>query len=237
MIKEYNKNKYYQDDEIKQAKELATKFYNREYTPQLLRIGNKKLGSNVAIWDLPSIITCKYQCKGCYAIKAERMYKNTRVMRAFHYEIIKLALVDDVKYKYLQSYLNVELRRHAMLYNLPVVRIHSSGDLYSPKYLAFWLELINQNKDIKFYTYTKQLDNELIDTLNKQFDNFNIVRSLIDNKINFGNLDYLEDLSKQLDAKGEEYHICGYGHEDNKLSCMGNCTKCLNCSNILFIKH
>ena len=68
MTKEYAKNKYYRDTEIKQAKQLANKFYNKDYSPQLLRSGNKKLGSNVAIWDLPSIITCKYQCKDSYIL-------------------------------------------------------------------------------------------------------------------------------------------------------------------------
>ena len=56
---DYLKNKYYQDGEIKKAKELADKFYKREYSPKLFRNGNKKLENNVLIWDLPSIITCK----------------------------------------------------------------------------------------------------------------------------------------------------------------------------------
>lgn len=238
MNKEYSKNKYYKDDEIKKAEELATGFYGRLYTPQLFRSGNKKLGSNVAIFDLPSIITCKYQCNGCYALKAERLYRNTRLHRAFHYEIVKQALEDNNKREYLINYINVELRRHAILYSLPVVRIHSSGDMFSTKYLELWLDIIRFNKDIKFYTYTKQLDNKIIDELNNDFDNFNIVKSIVDDKyINFGDLEYLEDVSKVLEAKGEQYHICGYGHSDNKLECMGNCTQCLHCSNVLFVKH
>lgn len=238
MNKEYGKNKYYKDDEIKQAKELAEKFYNKDYAPQLLRSGNKKLGSNVAIWDLPSIVTCKYQCKNCYAIKAERMYKNTRIHRAFHYEIVKQALEDSNKYYYLVNYINSELRHHAMIYKLPVVRIHASGDFFNDDYCRIWLEIISQNKDIKFYTYTKVYSNDVIDKLNKEYDNFNIVKSLIDDKyINFGDIEYLEDLEKILQAEHKGYHVCGYGHSDNKLECMSNCTKCLHCSNILFVKH
>ena len=238
MNKEYSKNKYYKDNEIKQAKKLANDFYNKDYTPQLLRSGNKKLGSNVAIWDLPSIITCKYQCKDCYAIKAERMYKNTRVMRAFHYEIIRQALKDSKKHYYFVNYINTELRRHALMCKLPVVRIHASGDFFSDDYYRLWQEIIVNNEDIKFYTYTKIYNNEVIDKINKCYDNFNIVKSLVDDKyLNYGDLDYLESVLKVLEAKGEEYHVCGYGHSDNKLSCMGNCTKCLHCSNVLFVKH
>ena len=238
MNKEYNKNKYYKEAEIQRAKELAVQFYNKKYNPQLLRAGNMKLGSNVAIWDLPSIVTCKYACKGCYAIKAERLYSQTRLHRAFHYEIVKQALEDNTKKQYLISYINVELRRHALLYKNPVVRIHSSGDLFSDSYLDLWIDIIKQNKDINFYTYTKVYDSNFIDKINATFNNFNIVKSLIDDKfINFGDLDYLEDVTKTLDAAGIEYHICGYNHSDNKLQCMGNCTECLRCSNILFVKH
>ena len=238
MIKDYVKNPYYKDTEVKEAKGLANKFYSKDYSPQLLRSGNKKLGSNVAIWDLPSIITCKYQCKDCYALKAERLYKNTRVMRAFHYEIIKQALKDSNKKQYLMDYINVELRRHTMVYKNPGVRLHSSGDMYCSEYLNFWVDIINKNKDIEFYTYTKVLTSKQIDIINSLMPNFNIVKSLIDDKyINYGSIEYLEDVTKVLEAENKPYHICGYGHGDNKLSCMGNCTQCLHCSNVLFVKH
>lgn len=238
MNKEYIKNKYYKDDEIKQAEQLANKFYNKDYSPQLLRTGNKKLGSNVAIWDLPSIITCKYQCKDCYALKAERLYRNTRIARAFHYEIIKQALEDNNKKQYLIDYINVELSHHKLLYKNPIVRIHSAGDFYSTEYFNLWLNIITMNYDIQFYTYTKVFDSEFIDKINKQYGNFNIVKSLIDDKyINYGSLEYLEDVTKVLEAEHKEYFVCTYGSEDNHLQCMGNCTRCLSCSNILFRKH
>lgn len=232
------KNKYYTKEDIAKAKQLCKDFYNKDYVPQLLKSGNKKLGSNVAIWDLPSIITCKYQCKDCYALKAERMYKDTRVMRAFHFEIIKEALKDKSKEEYLKNYIQTELARHKLLYKLPVVRIHASGDLFTPKYLAFWLDIININNDINFYTYTKQLDNDTIDLLNKQFKNFNIVKSLIDDKyINYGSLDYIEDLTTKLEAENKPYYVCGYGFEGNYKTCMGDCTACLHCPNVIFKKH
>tara|TARA_E500000305_G_scaffold105663_1_gene103353 strand:- start:22 stop:438 length:417 start_codon:yes stop_codon:yes gene_type:complete len=35
------------------------------------------------------------------------------------------------------------------------IRIHDSGDFYSPKYLNKWLEIARACKDVKFYAYTK----------------------------------------------------------------------------------
>lgn len=237
MNKNYNKNPYYTNEDITKAVKLADDFYNKKYRPQLLKTGNYKLGTNVAIFDLPSIVTCKYKCKDCYALKAERMYKQTRVMRAFHYEIILQALKDINKREYLINYINVELRKHSLTYKLPVVRIHASGDLFSKEYLQLWLDIIQQNKDIQFYTYTKQLDNKTIDYYNNMYSNFNIVKSLIDDKYkNYGDLDYIYGLAKTLQASNQEYAICMYGIEDGH-QCMGNCTACLRCSNILFKQH
>lgn len=237
MNKSYSKNPYYTDEDIKKAIKLANDFYNKNYIPQLLRNGNLKLGSNVAIWDLPSVVTCKYKCKGCYALKAERMYKQTRIMRAFHFEIIQQALKNIKKREYLVNYINIELRRHAMLYSLPVVRIHASGDMFSEDYLRFWLDIIQQNQNINFYTYTKILDDNAINYWNSMYKNFNIVRSIINGRINFGDVEYIESIAKTLEANKKQYYICQYGFKDNHQTCMGSCTACLTCSNILFKKH
>ena len=37
------------------------------------------------------------------------------------------------------------------------VRIHDSGDFYSPTYLQKWLDIATQNKDVIFYAYTKSI--------------------------------------------------------------------------------
>ena len=238
MKNNYAKNKYYTQEDIAKAKQLCKDFYNKDYAPKLLVSGNKKLGSNVAIFDLPSIITCKYKCKDCYALKAERIYKQTRVSRAFKYEAIKEALKDSNKLKYLKSYLQVELDRHKLLYKLPVVRIHASGDMFSSEYLSFWIDIINANKDINFYTYSKILTNQQIDTINTLIPNFNIVKSMIDDKyINYGSLEYIEELTTKLEAENKPYCVCGYGFEGNYKTCMGECTACLNCPNVIFKKH
>ena len=37
------------------------------------------------------------------------------------------------------------------------VRIHDSGDFYSPEYLNKWITIAKQNKDVIFYAYTKSI--------------------------------------------------------------------------------
>ena len=37
------------------------------------------------------------------------------------------------------------------------VRIHDSGDFYSPLYLQKWIDISNHNKDVIFYAYTKSI--------------------------------------------------------------------------------
>lgn len=237
-MSEYSKNKYYTDEDVEKAKQLADEFYQVKYFPKLFRNGNKKLEKNVLIWDIPAIVTCKGQCKGCYALKAERIYKNTRVMRAFHYEIIKQALQDVRKRDYLVRYMMTELENHQLIYKLPVVRLHASGDMFSDEYLKFWLDIIKANPGIKFYTYTKMYSNDEIDKINRQYQNFNIVKSIIDDKfINFGDVEYLEKVTRELTKRNLQYYVCDYGTKDSKATCMGNCTACLNCSNVLFHKH
>ena len=235
-------NEYYKHDEIEHAWVLACQFYNKEYKPILLKSGNLKLRKNVLIWDMPEIVTCKNNkaCPGCYALKASRIYKNTRVMRAYHMAIIMQALHDTKKLEYFKNYIQLELNKHAMLYNMPVVRLHSAGDFYTEKYLQLWLDIINKNKKIKFYSYSKILNNSTIDYINDTHDNFNIVKSIIkinnNNYINYGNNEYLQHVTTQLDEHGMAYYTCDYG-TSNASTCMGSCKKCLNCPCVLFHKH
>mgnify|MGYP003651091496 FL=1 len=37
------------------------------------------------------------------------------------------------------------------------VRIHDSGDFYSPEYLNKWVTIAKQNKNVIFYAYTKSI--------------------------------------------------------------------------------
>lgn len=234
------KNKYYQPKDLKQAWELACKFYDKSYMPSLLKQGNHKLAKNILIWDIPSIVTCKGACQGCYALKAERIYRNTRIMRAFHYAIMLMSIDNTACYEYLKSYIISEINRHISLYNNPILRLHSSGDFFDTRYLLFWLDISHECSNINIYTYSKQLCNTSIDIINDTYNNFNIIKSMPSIKkhyyINFGGHEYIQNLYNDLIKDGQKAFICSYG-TDKQVQCGVNCTACLHCSNVLFYKH
>ena len=247
MIK---KNQYYTKVDLKRAYEKAMYIYNNIHTyningwffkPMLLKNGNLKLNNNVLQWDLPSIITCKQACKFCYALKSEKIYPQTRCMRLRNLFLIEFALNDVNFYNELLQKLKRECIWYYSRKGCNVLRLHSSGDIYSSRYLNFifkWVENINDIYSI--YTYTKQLDNNIIDDINSTYSNLNIVKSFIsiDNKkyINYGSTEYIKDISQKLDNKGITYHVCDYG-STNAHTCMGNCKACLHCDTVLFNQH
>ena len=49
--------------------------------------------------------------------------------------------------------MNEEIRKKKATH----VRIHDSGDFYSPTYLQKWVDIATQNKDVIFYAYTKSI--------------------------------------------------------------------------------
>ena len=86
------KNQYYTHDDMQHAMTLACDVLYKNKNINLLKIGNHKLHNNTMIFDMPSIITCKYACPSCYALKAERIYKNTRISsETKHYLLTKLS--------------------------------------------------------------------------------------------------------------------------------------------------
>ena len=49
--------------------------------------------------------------------------------------------------------MNEEIRKKKATH----VRIHDSGDFYSPEYLNKWVQIANDNKEVIFYAYTKSI--------------------------------------------------------------------------------
>lgn len=235
------KNKYYKASDVTDAINLFNEIIAEHKVYKPFAMGNLKLTSGCLVFDLPSIITCKYACKGCYALKAEMIYKNVRVKRLLNFIVINEILSNTENKNFLLSIFNDILKKYSKVFRFPIVRIHSSGDFFSKDYFNFWLEFVEKFKTIKFYTYTKQLDNDEIDEINSKYKNFNIVKSLInlDGKkyLNFGSLEEITDLKNRLLASGQEAFICNYGIKENVEACMDSCKKCLNCANILFKKH
>ena len=235
------KNEYYTHDDLITAIGMACDFIYQKKDFKLLKIGNHKLHNNTMIFDLPSIMTCACRCNHCYALKSERIYKNTRLMRLQHLLIIDACRHSEtIKNQVINQLYNEIITYSNKSMGMVYVRLHSSGDFYCNEYLQMILDLIKRCetiKNVRFYTYTKQLDNKKIDDINKKYYNFNIVKSFItgnDNKkyINYGNIEYLKQLKKVCN----DLFICSYG-TDKQATCMGNCTKCACHAHVAFIQH
>jgi len=126
-----------------------------------ISFGNKKLKNTKEttffIWNLPAVITCPYRTgmceKACYALKAEKQYKNT-VPKARNENFMlskKPEFVQDM-IAILEKKLKYFRKKHY------VVRIHESGDFYNRAYAMAWLKIashfINDSR-IVFIAYTK----------------------------------------------------------------------------------
>lgn len=236
------KNKYYNKNDLIKACNIAKNIIRaRSFEGySFFRYENQKV-KNTLIFDLPAAVTCRGVCTGCYALKAERMYSNTRIMRLYHY-IIMVYCQHDIDFKtWLVDYITDFLKNHNKL-GYTIVRLHASGDFFNSEYLNFWLAIAKNttNYNIVFYTYSKQLNNGMIDAINTYHSNFNIIKSIIniDNKhfINFGSKEYIQNISNKLKEAGKSFHVCDYGANSAHV-CMGNCHACLYNDIVLFNKH
>jgi len=62
---------------------------------------------------------------------------------------------------------------------IKAIRVHDSGDFYSPQYIDKWNEIAKAHPDMTFYAYTKSHHPKLRERLNEleKLPNFNIVQS------------------------------------------------------------
>jgi len=114
----------------------------------MLSIGaNRKLGKDVALFNLPSHKCCPGatpECKKiCYAQKAERIYPSARKSRENNYKSSKKDNFVEMIIKELEDN------------DVKISRIHESGDFYDQKYLNKWIEITRALPKIKFLAFTK----------------------------------------------------------------------------------
>lgn len=88
----------------------------------------------------PSALTC---IANCYARQGTY---NFPVVKKAYENRFQATLKDDFINK-----INTELIKNKVAY----LRIHDSGDFYSREYLHKWLKIMDDNKDVIFYAYTK----------------------------------------------------------------------------------
>mgnify|MGYP003134027381 CR=1 FL=1 len=83
--------------------------------------------------------------KFCFANKGTYLYRNVREKYEKNYKLTKQTNFIEL--------IQTEINKKKPNY----IRIHSSGDFYSPKYLQKWIKLAVNNPDIIFYGYTKSI--------------------------------------------------------------------------------
>lgn len=94
-------------------------------------------------------ITCPFagKCiKLCYAKKGAYRWGNVERALTRRYEASK----EDNFVELISNELS-RIKKNKQLY----IRIHDSGDFYSPAYFAKWIEIARLNPTVRFYAYTK----------------------------------------------------------------------------------
>ena len=168
--------------------------------------------------------TCPIACNGCYGTKGNYNFSNVKDALAIRTLIARTDLEFFVK----------EINREIKAHKIEKIRIHATGDFFSPGYVNAWIEIAKANPQVIFWTYTKANFKELEELNN--LNNVNIVSSLIPGKgFNFGHCGYIMDTFNELKNQGETPYICKCGIDKNQ-----HCTNCDGCSKhkyVLFIEH
>jgi len=165
-----------------------------------LKKTSKAVNAKVVNFGIPALTdretgktTCPFagECANfCYAQKGAYTWSNVHPAFSARYEATKKDNFADL----MQSELNKVKPDY--------VRVHDSGDYYSPKYIQKWLQIARNNPEIKFYSYTKSMPLWL-PLLAELPDNFDIIfseGSKVDHLIDYDQhrhariFDSLEDL-------------------------------------------
>lgn len=146
------------------------KFYTKDKSNYIVfSRGNKKLKETEKIryfiFNLPAVKTCPFAtpscAKACYARKAERLYPQARASREHNYEMTLLDYFDHLLALAIVS----EYKKAVKAGKRLIVRLHESGDIYSPEYASKLLRAVKAVKryhsGVTFYAYTKSIQHVL----------------------------------------------------------------------------
>lgn len=188
---------------------------------ELLRKGNKKIGKNVFQWSMTTE-TCVCKCKDCYGEKGCYCFPSVKKT---------LAMNTDIATSHLEFFKNAIMAQCATFKDGTEIRIHVVGDFFSKAYVNAWREIIAMYPNLVFWTYTKTKYVNAFDDL----PNANIVKSLVNGKLNFGKCAHVLALYDELTKAGKSVHICKCGVDENQ-HCEG-CHKCSISEYVLFLEH
>jgi hypothetical protein len=96
--------------------------------------------------------------KFCYAKKGAYIWSNVQPAFEKRYQLSKTNDFVDA--------MNADILKKKPDY----VRVHDSGDYYSPKYLAKWIQIAKENPNVRFYSYTNMVDMMLKTSLPDNYD-------------------------------------------------------------------
>jgi len=123
-----------------------------------LKKTSKELGLRVFNFGIPAYksasgkLTCPYAKKGAY------IWSNVKPAFEKRYQLTKTDNFVEA--------MNAEIRKKKPDY----VRVHDSGDYYSPAYLKKWIEVAIHNPSVRFYSYTNMIDMMLKTSLPSNYD-------------------------------------------------------------------
>jgi len=185
-------------------------------TGKLFANGNHKLDKSVGVFSLPPIktcVNCSTCAKTCYANQAYKQYENSRKAWDYNHELSKT----DKFYNETCKQLNKG--------NKKIIRLHSSGDFYNDDYIQKWYNIIKDNQDIQFYTYTKNKNALILNDLS----NCNVIYSFINGYRNYGSKEYCEMLHDKFGA-----YVCNLKDGEK---CMRECKACLTHDKVAIVIH
>jgi hypothetical protein len=116
---------------------------------RLLSRGNNKLGSAIHKFDIPAGETCPGQTAICALV----CYAKTGVYKAFPKSIspgLQRNFAASRRDDFISRILTDIDEEDAQ-----IVRVHASGDFYSPNYLEKWNEIARQRTMVQFYSYSR----------------------------------------------------------------------------------
>ena len=87
------------------------------------------------------------------------------------------------------------------------IRVHDSGDYYSPKYLNKWLSIAKDNPKVKFYSYTNSIK-FIKDLKNNNSSNFDFIFSDSGKQVNL--IDKTKDRHTKIFNSIESLNKLGY---------------------------
>lgn len=130
---------------------------------QPLKYGNLKLPDSTAVFSLPPVQTCGRHCAGCYAMKSQRQYWETRIYRAEMLALSRRPEFPALVIRQILDRIAAGAAGRLKLSNmLRAVRVHESGDFYSVEYVRKWIAIASYFQDVaprlQFYAYTKRFD-------------------------------------------------------------------------------